>query len=182
MVDLLSIDEAVSGMAGITSFGVRPSTTSNSVPTTNVDLNEINDENQIDIQMELDSLIEDAVNDDCVPTRKIPKKTLDRDSLLQKQVENQILFHEKTTKILSNINMCNENTIKTLTEINENIAGVQKYIRRNYEVQDRMYKLEKEKFEFTKKYEMEKSKRKMEQLQLKKRIFELELEKHNLKK
>lgn len=149
---------------------------------TNVDLNNINVENQNGMQIELDSLIEDAGDDDCVQTRPVKKKPLDRDSLLQKQVENQMLFHENTTKILSSLNACNETTNKTLTEINENIAGVQKYIKRRYELQDRKYKLAKEKFEFIKKSEMEKSKRKMEQLELKKRIFELELEKHNLKK
>ncbi|TMW43252.1 hypothetical protein DOY81_011668 [Sarcophaga bullata] len=59
VVDLLSIDEAVKGMAGTPSFGVRPSTISNSVPIINVDLNVIKADNENGSQIKLDSLIED---------------------------------------------------------------------------------------------------------------------------
>ena len=81
VVHLLSIDEAVKGLAGTPSFGVRPSSISNSAPSTSA--NVISGENQNDTQIELDSLTENVGNDDSLIGRPVQKnKTLDKNSLL----------------------------------------------------------------------------------------------------
>ncbi|XP_075157124.1 uncharacterized protein LOC142230363 [Haematobia irritans] len=87
----------------------------------------------------------------------------ERDSLLRTQVETQGIFHQESTKILGDIKC----SLKELVRYNRKI----------FELKEKELALCKEKFEYEKKYKLQKQKNVIEKLELKKKILELELSK-----
>lgn len=159
--ELFSMQEAVNGMNGTLEFGAKA--VSKTI-TANVSL-ESNIETHDDANSDSDLSIQEEsseVEASHQPNRK--DKPLDRDSLLRKQVENQKLYQE--------------NSIKTNSEINQNLAGIQKYLKRSSDAQDRRYKLEKEKLQLKK----DKLKFKKEKFEFEKQRYELEKETYEMKK
>lgn len=118
-------------------------------------------------------------------------ESVPKENLLQKQVNNQMIYQESSINLLKESNVNQNNHIKVLAEVNEHLTGVTKYLRRNCEWKEREFKLAKEKFEFKKKFilekfefkkkkELEKTKAKLAQLDLKRKSFELECHKSGL--
>lgn len=85
---------------------------------------------------------------------KISQKNskIEKSTLLEKQVKNQIKFHEASITLLENIDRNQQKTLKILSELNQNLSNMNKYLKRSCDFKDREYKLQKEKFEFKKRH------------------------------
>lgn len=96
-------------------------------------------------------------------------------TLLEKQVENQIKYQEKSIELLGKCDENQKNIIREMKETNMNLITANKYLKRNSDFKERIYKLEKEKLEFLKKNELENNERK-------ERIYNLKREKYDFLK
>lgn len=190
MVALLSLDKAVSGIDATSRFGVNRK---DITPKTSMS----NSENVLPVHnVEDDSFImEEYLNEACdepntnpseqtlsyTPHRRIQRERVpNKEILLQKQVDNQIKYQENSAKLMSEIDQNMKKCVSTLTDVNQNLADVKKYLKRSCDWQERQYKLAKEKFEFKKRNEVEKTKRKILQLDLKKQVVHLKSEKYGV--
>lgn len=176
-----SINVAVNGMSGTSDFGARNISSESPTSAIVTGVENVEQSNIIILNDELLQPPEPSYEELNTYTPHRSRRKQDgtkNDVLLHKQVENQIAFQENSLKILTAIDRNQKNFNTTLKEINNNIADVKKYQKRNCDLKERKLKLAKEKFEFMEKMELEKSKRKMAHLELKKQIFELESAKH----
>lgn len=175
------------GTAETTRFGAR--TIENTAQTSTLNLANVttiqHQEDDIIMEEYLNVLCDDTFSSppeersSYTPQRRHNKESVqNKDNLLQKQVENQIIFQENSVKVMYEIDQNLKTSLKVLTDVNQNLASINKYLKRSCDLDERKYKLAKEKFEFKKKIEVEKTKRKIEHLELKKEIFELESRKH----
>ena len=101
---------------------------------------------------------------------------INKDCLVKKQFENQIAFEENSLKVLKSIYENQECNNKFIEEIRQDICDIKRYSKRKCDIEEHKLKLAKEKFEFKKKIELEKCK-KMAQLELKQKIFDVEYSK-----
>ncbi|XP_065359735.1 uncharacterized protein LOC135961140 [Calliphora vicina] len=181
--DLLAINVSVHGMSGRKDFGA--STPTNTGPSTSLaEIIAENDNVEENVHVMDDSIEteEHNVENLNVNTSHRPRRNerlSSKESLIKKQVENQIAFQENSLKVLKDIDINQQNNNKFLEEIRLDIADIKRYSKRKCDIEERKLKLAKEKFEFKKKIELEKTKRKIVHLELKKQMFDLESAKYN---
>ncbi|XP_054746564.1 uncharacterized protein LOC129251236 [Anastrepha obliqua] len=163
--ELLSINKAVGGIGSTREFGARQT----DVPTTSLGAF-LNDSNLVDMpEGENDS---DSVD---VPEQVTEKPSCSRSvltprnkqSLLEKQVDNQIMYQKNSTEIL--------------TEINDSLKNISKTMERTYKmvykIEKQKLKLAKEQFVHSRKMDCDNFKLKLSKLEIQKQMLELQTNK-----
>lgn len=174
-MDLLSIDKAVDGIDGTLHFGINSK--ENAAPTL-FTAEDSHIKNFLNIVSDEPTPIFPREKSPVTPASDKKRiQVQSKESLLEKQVDNQIKYQENSIKLMTEVDKNMKGCLSVLNNVNENLSDVKKYLKRSCEWQEKQYRLAKEKFEFKKKIELEKTKQKMKQLELKKEILELKSKK-----
>ncbi|XP_049304057.1 uncharacterized protein LOC125776347 isoform X2 [Bactrocera dorsalis] len=142
--ELLAMEISVSGISGASEFGAAQLTQPSGSDITTDEFRQ-NEPTPVDEMPH------------CSRQRVAPQK---KDSLLNKQVDNQIAYHKGSLKVLS--------------ESNENLKVISKCMKKKHKMAKRKYILAVEKFEHKKRIDLDKTKLKFATLELKKQMLEIE--------
>ncbi|XP_067628923.1 uncharacterized protein [Eurosta solidaginis] len=158
--DLLSMDQAVDGIAGTREFGARQAMTE--VPSEILEPAFNNDSDSVEMSEEENEqpfLLQQQQEPCCSRSVLTPRK---KQSLLERQVDNQIEYQS--------------NSVKVLNEINDNLKNIARTMRITLKIKNKKLKFAKEQFVHKQRMDRENLRIKLNKLEIKKQMLDVELQ------